>query len=118
MPHQPSRNTTSTNPARNPRLRNPKDTKATKSESTNPFTGTHTVTQTTKTHHGNGTGRKASTAKPPASPLHHHRKPSAGDKVSGAMMKLKGSLTQKPGMTAAGTRRMHGTDGKAGHVKF
>jgi hypothetical protein len=53
-----------------------------------------------------------------------------GDKVSGALMKLKGSLTSKPGLKvwltgesvfvmidvngtqAAGTRRMHGTDGK------
>lgn len=38
-----------------------------------------------------------------------------GDKVSGAMMKLRGSLTRRPGLKAAGTRRMHGTDGKGSH---
>ncbi len=35
-----------------------------------------------------------------------------GDKISGAMLKLKGSLTGRPGKKAAGTRRMHGTDGR------
>ncbi|KAA8619825.1 hypothetical protein A1F94_004658 [Pyrenophora tritici-repentis] len=35
-----------------------------------------------------------------------------GDKVSGMMMKLRGSLTRRPGLKAAGTRRMHGTDGR------
>jgi len=40
------------------------------------------------------------------------RKTSVGDKVSGAMLKLKGSLTRRPGQKAAGTRRMHGTDGR------
>ena len=40
------------------------------------------------------------------------RKTSVGDKVSGAMLKLKGSLTHRPGEKAAGTRRMRGTDGK------
>lgn len=29
---------------------------------------------------------------------HHRRKPSMGDKVSGALTKLKGSLTKKPGV--------------------
>lgn len=33
-----------------------------------------------------------------AAPVHHHRrKPSLGDKISGAMMKMKGSLTGRPG---------------------
>lgn len=40
------------------------------------------------------------------------RKPTIGDKISGAMLKLKGSLTRRPGKKAAGTRRMHGTDGR------
>ncbi|KAF1982768.1 hypothetical protein K402DRAFT_307138, partial [Aulographum hederae CBS 113979] len=49
-------------------------------------------------------------------PVHHHRRrPSLGDKVSGAMMKLRGSLTRRPGLKAAGTRRMHGTDGRNAH---
>ncbi|KAF2398734.1 hypothetical protein EJ06DRAFT_464290, partial [Trichodelitschia bisporula] len=49
-------------------------------------------------------------------PVHHHRRrPSIGDKISGAMMKLRGSLTRRPGLKAAGTRRMHGTDGRGSH---
>ncbi|PCG93316.1 Hypothetical protein PENO1_084220 [Penicillium occitanis (nom. inval.)] len=50
-----------------------------------------------------------------AAPVHHHhhrRKPSIGDKISGAMMRVKGSLTRRPGEKAAGTRRMRGTDGR------
>ncbi|KAJ5467913.1 hypothetical protein N7475_005665 [Penicillium sp. IBT 31633x] len=43
---------------------------------------------------------------------HHRRKTTLGDKVSGAMLKLKGSLTHRPALKAAGTRRMHGTDGR------
>lgn len=40
------------------------------------------------------------------------RKTSIGDKVSGLVMKMKGSVTHRPGEKAAGTRRMHGTDGR------
>jgi len=36
------------------------------------------------------------------------QKPTAGDKMSGAMTKMKGSLTGKPGLKAAGARREHG----------
>ncbi|KAF2709328.1 hypothetical protein K504DRAFT_346311, partial [Pleomassaria siparia CBS 279.74] len=43
---------------------------------------------------------------------HHKRHATVGDKVSGALMKLRGSLTRRPGLKAAGTRRMHGTDGR------
>ncbi|KAI6784437.1 uncharacterized protein J7T54_006482 [Emericellopsis cladophorae] len=43
---------------------------------------------------------------------HHKRHPTMKDKISGAMLKLKGSLTHRPGQKAAGTRRMHGTDGR------
>ncbi|KAH7011746.1 hypothetical protein EDB80DRAFT_399808 [Ilyonectria destructans] len=43
---------------------------------------------------------------------HQHRKPTMKDKVSGALLKLKGSLTHRPAVKAAGTRRMHGTDGR------
>lgn len=46
-------------------------------------------------------------------PVHHQRRhASIGDKISGAMMKLRGSLTRRPGLKAAGTRRMRGTDGR------
>ncbi|KAF2199701.1 hypothetical protein GQ43DRAFT_344254, partial [Delitschia confertaspora ATCC 74209] len=43
---------------------------------------------------------------------HHKRHASMGDKVSGAMMKLRGTLTGRPGLKAAGARRMRGTDGR------
>ncbi|KAJ6188070.1 hypothetical protein N7519_002978 [Penicillium mononematosum] len=46
----------------------------------------------------------------------HQRKATLGDKVSGAMLKLKGSLTHRPAIKAAGTRRMHGTDGRGSHA--
>lgn len=68
-----------------------------------------------------------------AAPVHHQkRRPSMKDKVSGALLRLKGSLTHRPAVKvripplrtpeyiaahltmqqAAGTRRMHGTDGR------
>ena len=46
---------------------------------------------------------------------HQHRHATTGDKISGGLMKLKGDLTGRPGVKAAGTRRMHGTDGKGSH---
>ncbi|KAI5844080.1 hypothetical protein BZA05DRAFT_476942 [Tricharina praecox] len=46
---------------------------------------------------------------------HHRRKPSMGDRISGALLKLKGTLTGRPGQKAAGTRRMRGTDGRGAH---
>jgi len=46
-------------------------------------------------------------------PVHHHKRHvSMGDRISGAMLKLRGTLTGRPGVKAAGTRRMHGTDGR------
>lgn len=51
---------------------------------------TTTTTRTTRTtggHHGHAT------------PVHHHKRHATmGDKVSGMMMKLKGSLTHRPGL--------------------
>ncbi|KAI9681136.1 MAG: hypothetical protein M1817_002418 [Caeruleum heppii] len=71
-----------------------------------------TTTTTTRTHH---TTRHHNHG-PTAAPVHHHRRrPSLGDKVSGAMLKLKGTLTGRRGQKAAGTRRMHGTDGRGSH---
>ncbi|ESZ97395.1 hypothetical protein SBOR_2223 [Sclerotinia borealis F-4128] len=67
----------------------------------------HNHNHTHKTHHNNHTA--GITQQPPH---HHQRKPSIGDKISGAMMKLRGRLTRKPGLKAAGTRRMRGTDGR------
>ncbi|KAM3072330.1 hypothetical protein ACMFMG_009139 [Clarireedia jacksonii] len=61
-------------------------------------------------------GRRHAHTHTHAQPVHHHhRKPSLGDKISGAMLKLKGSLTHRPGVKAAGTRRMRGTDGRGSH---
>ncbi|KAK5114953.1 hypothetical protein LTR85_009991 [Meristemomyces frigidus] len=114
------------------RLRHPRGAKVTKSESTNPITGTHITTKKTKTHpkgvghHGHGgkgplateTGGTTATGRTRAPAHHHQRKASVGDKVSGAMMKLRGSLTRRPGLKAAGTRRMHGTDGKGSHNRY
>ncbi|KAF5002295.1 hypothetical protein FDECE_10651 [Fusarium decemcellulare] len=68
-----------------------------------------TTTTTTKPRRGIFSGGRRTRA----APVHHHqRRPSMKDKVSGALLKLKGSLTRRPGVKAAGTRRMHGTDGR------
>lgn len=56
-------------------------------------------TEVTRHGHGHGHGHSHNTRSTrAAAPVHHHRrKPSIGDKISGAMMKLKGSLTRRPG---------------------
>ncbi|EAW15341.1 uncharacterized protein ACLA_060080 [Aspergillus clavatus NRRL 1] len=80
-------------------------------------------TKTTTTRHGgahtgtrHGAAYTGSRHHATTAPAHHHRrKVSLGDKVSGAMLKLKGSLTHRPAVKAAGTRRMHGTDGRGSH---
>ncbi|KAF1835070.1 hypothetical protein BDW02DRAFT_597588 [Decorospora gaudefroyi] len=70
---------------------------------------TTTTTTTTRTTRTSGAHRGHATA----APVHHQKRHATmGDKVSGMMMKLRGSLTHKPGLKAAGTRRMHGTDGR------
>lgn len=53
-------------------------------------TTTTTTTKTTRTTHGGHSG--ATTAH------HHKRHATMGDKVSGALMKLRGSLTRRPGL--------------------
>ena len=45
-------------------------------------------------------------------PVRQQRKPTMKDKVAGALTRLRGSLTGRPGVKAAGTRRAHGTDGR------
>ena len=115
-----TRNTTTTTTARPglmSRLRNRHNpnAKVAVSEHTNPITGAHTRTKKTTTHpaglghHGHG-GRGPLASEPVgathsrhtharrAPATHHQRKPSIGDKVSGAMMKLKGTLTHRPGV--------------------
>ncbi|KAM0557123.1 hypothetical protein ACHAPJ_005386 [Fusarium lateritium] len=75
-----------------------------------------TTTTTTKPRRRGmfgGAGRRTHGTTAARAPVHHHqRRPSVKDKVSGALLKLKGSLTRRPGVKAAGTRRMHGTDGR------
>ncbi|GKT52590.1 uncharacterized protein ColSpa_12771 [Colletotrichum spaethianum] len=81
----------------------------------------HTTTRTTHTtarpaKRGLFSRRRGPVHTTHAAPVHHQRrKPSMGDKISGAMLKLKGTLTRRPGQKAAGTRRMHGTDGRGSH---
>ena len=83
----------------------------------NPVTGT-TTTTTTTTKTTRTTGGRQTGARTTAAPVHHHKRhATVGDKVSGALTKLKGTITGRPGVKAAGTRRMHGTDGRgARHV--
>ncbi|RSL50509.1 hypothetical protein CEP54_011890 [Fusarium duplospermum] len=76
----------------------------------------HTVTTTTTTTRKPRRGLLGGGRRTHAAPVHHQqRRPSMKDKVSGALLKLKGSLTRRPGVKAAGTRRMRGTDGRGSH---
>ncbi|KAI0184344.1 hypothetical protein EV127DRAFT_444520 [Xylaria flabelliformis] len=71
-----------------------------------------TTTRTTTTHRRGGGlfGRSHH------QPVHHQKRHATlGDKISGALLKLKGTITHRPGQKAAGTRRMHGTDGRGSH---
>ena len=86
------------------------------STSRNPITGTTTTTRKTTTH-PSGVGHHGHAGKGPLATKHtatrgttttrskgvhttgtQHRKPSMGDKISGGLMNLKGSLTGKPGV--------------------
>ncbi|EPS26348.1 hypothetical protein POX_g09346 [Penicillium oxalicum] len=105
--HRPTTTTTrETKPSLMTRLKGPNArTKTTKTKTTTTRHGPATTT----THSHRTSKRHAATTQP----AHHHkRKTTMGDKVSGAMTKLKGTLTGRPGVKAAGTRRMHGTDGR------
>jgi len=55
--------------------------------------------------------RHHQTAVAPVAPV-QQRRPTLGDKVSGVLMRLRGTLTRRPGLKAAGRRREHGTDGR------
>jgi hypothetical protein len=64
-----------------------------------PAATTTTTTTTTRTTRSTAAGHHSGGHATTAAPVHHHkRKASVGDKVSGALMKLKGSLTSKPGL--------------------
>lgn len=110
--------TTTKKPSLLSRLRNTHQAKVTTTQSTNPITGTTTTTQKTSTH-PNGIGYKghggrgplagnrethyvntagSGTAAAGTTTHHHKRKPSVGDKVSGALMKLRGSVMGRRGV--------------------
>lgn len=74
-----------------------------------PHTDHHTTTArpVKRSRFGGGRTRRA-----PVGTVAPRRRTSIGDKLSGAMLKLRGSLTGRRGVQAAGTRRMHGTDGR------
>jgi len=67
---------------------------------------------------GSRWGRRAAGGAVVADGEHHHhhhhntRQPGIGDKINGAIMKLKGGLEGKPRKKAAGTRLMHGNNGR------
>lgn len=67
----------------------------------NPITGTTkttTVTNDHRAHHVSNHHHNHSTSTTGSAPVHHHhRRPSIGDKISGAMLKLRGSITGHPG---------------------
>ncbi|KAI4850780.1 hypothetical protein E4T44_02544 [Aureobasidium sp. EXF-8845] len=149
--------TTASKPSLLNRLKgNNRTVTTTTKHSSNPITGSHTTTTTKKEvgaghHASHHTGTTAGTSRTTGSSTRHttshrttgtttgatrvqKRKPTIGDKVSGAMMNLKGTVTGKPGvkvnpngrkqiacsvanslLQGAGTRRMNGTDGKGSH---
>ncbi|KAF3937865.1 hypothetical protein ABW19_dt0208009 [Dactylella cylindrospora] len=76
------------------------------------LTGNRGHTATTRTTRSSGRHHHHHTHTH-AAPVHHQkRKPTLGDKVTGALIRLKGTLTGRPGVKAAGTRRQRGTDGR------
>ncbi|KAK6358253.1 hypothetical protein TWF730_007603 [Orbilia blumenaviensis] len=77
-------------------------------------TTTTTTTRTTRSSHPRRHHHTHATTA--VAPVHHQRRrPGLGDKISGALMRIKGSLTRRPGLKAAGTRRQRGTDGRGSH---
>lgn len=58
----------------------------------------HTTTRTTTTRRHHGLFSRAQPAHHHSTPVHHHKRHATlGDKVSGALLKLKGTLTHRPG---------------------
>lgn len=90
----PRTTTRTARPSLKTRLLGPKRTTTSRKTRHNPVTSTTTTTTTTRTtkHHGSRAGVGTTGV--------HHQKRHAtmGDKVSGALMKLRGSLTRRPGL--------------------
>ncbi|ROW13353.1 hypothetical protein VPNG_05497 [Cytospora leucostoma] len=80
-------------------------------------TTTTTTTTTTKPARHGLFRRKVRQHPQHTHPHTHHqkRKTTIGDKIAGGLKKLKGTITRNPAVKAAGTRRMHGTDGRGSH---
>lgn len=102
--HRPTTTTTrESKPSLMTRLKGPNARKKTvKTKTTTTRHGPATTTRhapATTTRHGPSTHRTTKRRWGMSQPQHHHkRKVTMGDKVSGAMMKLKGSLTGRPGV--------------------
>ncbi|KAF8474809.1 hypothetical protein BDZ91DRAFT_711789 [Kalaharituber pfeilii] len=62
--------------------------------------------------YGSSSMRPAGMTTVPSRRARRRRRPSLTDKISGAILKLRGTLMRNPGEKAAGTRRMRGTDGR------
>ena len=90
--------TTRTKPSLKTKLMGtPRTTRSSTRHTPGGTTTTTTTTKTTRTTHGAGAGAGHGTHG--ATTAHHHKRHATmGDKVSGAMMKLKGSLTHRPGL--------------------
>ncbi|OTB05951.1 hypothetical protein M426DRAFT_21381 [Hypoxylon sp. CI-4A] len=73
------------------------------------------TTNTTKTYGSPHRSAVSGVKKNKTPATHHKRKPLLKDKIEGAVEKLEGKLTRRPGKKAAGTRKMRGTDGKGSH---
>ncbi len=58
----------------------------------------HTTHHTTTTTTTAAPRRRGLFSRRPVVQHHHQRKPSLGDKISGALLKLRGSLTNRPGV--------------------
>ncbi|KAL0639775.1 hypothetical protein Q9L58_001090 [Maublancomyces gigas] len=79
-------------------------------------TGRKTATKpVTKRTIGGRTTKSAATTKKKAPATHHKRKPSIVDKIAGVVLKVEGAITGRPGVKAAGTKKIRGTDGKGSH---
>jgi len=69
--------------------------------------------RTTKTTTTKPAAKKTTTTGRVSKPKTVKGKPSVKDKVEGALKKAEGTVTNKPGKKAAGTKQAKGTDGKS-----
>jgi hypothetical protein len=72
---------------------------------------------TTKTKANTSKPRSTGVAKKKAPATQHKRKSSVQDKIEGVGEKIVGTVENKPSKKAAGTKKIHGTDGKNSRTK-